>query len=492
MQRVSLPAPALVQDSFLNHHLPSFFLMLSALVPLGDPQFWLRVPSAAFGAISVALVYLIGSRIADKRAGAFAALFLGLSPTALAFSQEARSYTLEMSLVLVALLGIASLAMDVRAASRPWREKNGSSGAWAALVLGTAGALDVLGDALPWFLTANLILGVMAWKSSRPLGLVRNILLADLMIGCLSLPLYVLMALTVEHGFAHSFDWIPPLSGPRIWYNIASVYLMRIGDAVSYKLIAVSTPAAMMGLISAGIVLAAALGMWRLRHRTPLLAALVLSFLILPLGTILVSVWKPILLPRYILWSVAPFMILAGLGAGGVLSRLPRRGQIAGFAGIAAALLINLLPYYGAETKPRWDIAAKLLAGEVAPGDVVYLNDLGAVPILRMYLPAGTAPVVLAASDGDLKHAEAAQLQGKRVWAVFGHAGQSASKREWPQFFQHIAPLGSPVQIQMAGNRIYITEFDATSHGLTENCLPPSPLQAEISPVAPAPAIPCD
>jgi hypothetical protein len=107
-----------------------------------------------------------------------------------------------------------------------------------------------------------------------------------------------------------------------------------------------------------------------------------------------------------------------------------------------------------------------------------------------MYLPPGTATVVLKDSDGDLKHAEAAQLQGKRVWAVFGHAGQSASKREWPQFYQHIAPLGTPVQIQMAGNRIYITEFDATSHGVSENCVPAAPMQAGGTPQA-APAVPC-
>jgi hypothetical protein len=164
---------------------------------------------------------------------------------------------------------------------------------------------------------------------------------------------------------------------------------------------------------------------------------------------------------------------------------LPRQAQVLGLAGVAAVLLINLVPYYGAETKPRWDIAARLLASEVAPGDVVYLNDKGALPILRMYLPPGSQTVVLKDADGDLKHAEQAEMQGKRVWAVFGHAGQSASKREWPQFYQHIAPLGAPAQFQMAGDRIYITLFDSTSHGVTTNCVPPSPLPAAVPASAP-------
>src|SRR5271163_256181 len=69
LQRASLPPWALVQDSFLNHHMPSFFLLLSPLTALGAPQFWLRFPSAVFGALSVMLVFLITRRIAGRRAG---------------------------------------------------------------------------------------------------------------------------------------------------------------------------------------------------------------------------------------------------------------------------------------------------------------------------------------------------------------------------------------------------------------------------------------
>jgi mannosyltransferase len=492
MQRVSMTPAALVHDSFLNHHMPSFFLMLSALVPLGDPQFWLRLPSAAFGALAVTMVYLIGKRVAGRTAGAFAALILGLSPTALAFSQEARSYPMEMSLILVALFGIATLAMDIPAASLPWRNRHSARWGWAVFVLGSAAALDVLGDGLPWVLTANLVGAVMVWKSPDRRVLIRNLLIADAAIALLSGPFYVMMAMTVENGFVHSFDWIPPLTGPRIWYNIASIYLMRVADSVTFRLMPVPTPEAVMWLIDAGLVAAAGLGAWRLRHRPGPLAALGLSFLTLPVATIVISIWKPLLLPRYILWSAAPFAILAGIGASIAVSALPRRGRLLAFAGIAAVLTINLLPYYSSETKPRWDIAAQLLANEVGPGDVVYLNDKGALPILRMYLPPGAIAVVLKDSDGDLQHAEAEQLAGKRVWAVFGHAGQSSSKREWPQFYQHIAPLGTPVQIQMAGNRIYITEFDSVSHGISENCVAPSPLQGNAAPTTPStPTVPC-
>jgi hypothetical protein len=43
----------------------------------------------------------------------------------------------------------------------------------------------------------------------------------------------------------------------------------------------------------------------------------------------------------------------------------------------------------------------------------------------------------------------------------------------------------------MAGNRIYITLFDATSHGLTTNCVPASqlPTPQPLAPGSPAVAL---
>ncbi len=488
MQRASLPRAALVHDSFINHHMPSFFLLLSAFVPLGDPQFWLRVPPATFGALAVMLVYLIGKEVAGRSAGLVAALVLGLSPTALAFSQEARSYTMEMSLILVALLGIAKLAMDVPAASQKPGAKNFARAGWAMFILGSAGALDVLGDGLPWVITANLIAVFLVRQSPDRRRLILNFVAADAIILALTAPLYVLMTRTQSEGYVSSVMWIPPLSTSRIWYDIASIYLMRVADSVSFRLMVVSTPSALIWLIDAALIAAVGFGAWRLRRRPALLASIGLSFAVLPLCLLTISIWRPVLLPRYMLWSAAPFAILAGTGAGYWLNKLnPRRRSFA-FAAIAAALIINLVPYYGAETKPRWDIAAQMLAKEMAPGDVLYLTDLGALPILKMYLPPGTQTYVLQDSDGDISHARQAQLQGKRVWAVIGHAGQGPNTvPEITAAYSKLAPLGTPAEFEMAGNRIYINMFNAASHGVTTNCVVPPTTE----PVTALPNSPC-
>ncbi len=468
-QRASLTPSALVQDSFINHHMPSFFLLLSPLVGLGHPQYWLRLPSAICGALAVMLVFMIAERIAGRLAGIIAALIIGLSPTALAFSQEARSYTMEMCLILVALYGITRLALDLPAASQPLRGP--ARAGWFAFILGSAGALDVRGDGLPWLITANVILLLLLRQASAPRLLLRNFLLADLVIGVLSAPFYALMLRHQGSGFVDSVMWIPPLNASRLWYDIGSVYLMRVADSVTFHFMNVPTPPLVIWLIDAGLMAAVATASWRLRRRPALLAVLGVSFVALPVAFTIISIWRPILLPRYILWSAAPFAILAGIGASAMLTAMPARLRSGALAAAALLLLANMAPYYHAETKPRWDVAAKLLAQDVAPGDVVYLYDLGALPILRVYLPPGAQTVVLNDSDGDLNHALAAQAAGKRVWTVFGHAGQSGGTKELAKFSDKTKVLGSPAITLVAGKRIVIALYTPNAaHGVAANC----------------------
>ncbi len=471
LNRATLPPAALVHDSFINHHMPSFFLLLSPFIALGHPELWLRLPSAVFGAMSVMLVYLIGARIGGRVAGLIAALILGLSPTALAFSQEARSYTMEMALILVALYGLVGLALDIPAASRPWRNSPARN-AWIAFILGSAAALDVLGDGAPWVLTANIAGLALLWQSMARRQLLWNFVRADLIIAACSVPFYVVMSHAGTESLQSGFMWIPPLNLARLWYNLGSIYFMRVADSVSFQFMEVATPLWLLWGITAALLLGVACGIWRLRRRPALLATLLLASALLPAMLAVISLWRPVLLPRYILWSGAPFAILAGIGGAMIFSLLPRRIATGALAAGAALLLVNLIPYYSAETKPRWDIAARMLSQDVAPGDVLLLDDLGALPVLKVYLPPGTEAVVLRDSDGNLAHAEQAEAAGKRVWAIFGHAGQSSAvtAEERDAYDAKLAPLGTPRQVQTAGNRIVITLFDPTSHFLTSNC----------------------
>jgi len=456
LQRVSLKPGALVLDSFQNHHMPSFFLLLWPLMQFGHPEFWLRLPSAIFGALSVMLVFLITRRIAGQLAGILAALIIGLSPTALAFSQEARSYMLVMMLILVALYGLVRLAQDLPAAARPLGQP-GARVSWGIFILATAAVLDVLGDGLPWLLTANLIALALAVMSPARRGLLLNMLKADGIIALLTVPFYALLLHFQVKSFTQTLAWVPPLDATRLWYSFGSVYFMRLADSVTFHLI--PGPTLPLWVIDAGLALAVVVAAWRLRRRPAILAVLGISVVFLPALLTIISFWQPVLLPRYILWSAAPFAILAGIGAAALLEgRTPRTRALA-VAVAVVLLVINLLPYYKAETKPRWDIAAQMLAQEVAPGDVLYLHDFYAGKMLNTYLPPDKQAMVMNDSQGDLNHAAQAKSQGKRVWAVYGLAGQGAGPTERQDYHDGDKLLGNPTRVQTAGSRIVIALY---------------------------------
>ena len=87
-----LPFAEIVQRAYRP---PLYHLLLhvwSLLVC--DREFWLRLPSALFGAAVPPLAYLLGSRLYGRRVGLLAALFGAISPTMLWYSQELRMYSL--------------------------------------------------------------------------------------------------------------------------------------------------------------------------------------------------------------------------------------------------------------------------------------------------------------------------------------------------------------------------------------------------------------
>ncbi|MBU6419226.1 MAG: glycosyltransferase family 39 protein [Proteobacteria bacterium] len=455
LQRASLKPAALVLDSFQNHHLPSFFLMLSPLTHLAHPEFWLRLPSAVFGSVAVVLVFLIAARIGGRLAGVLAALILGLSPITVAFSQEARSYTLVMTLILVALYGVLLLAQDLAAAGRGFKA---AKAGWLCFVLGTAAALDVLGDGLPWLLAANLIFAALLPFAPARWGLMRNVLLADLVVVVVTAPFYALLLHFQYQPVTTAMQWIPPLDAGRIWYNFGSVYFMHVADWVSFKLLNTRLVPGLTRTIDVLLLLALGAAAWGLRARPPVLVVLGIAFLFLPCLFLLISLRQPILLPRYLLWSTAPFAILVGVGAAVLLKDRPARAAWFAVAGAAALLLVNLAPYYHTETKPRWDLAARMLAGEVNKGDVLYFSDSWAVPVLQLYMPPGAQQRVFEDSNGNLAHAEQAIAEGKRVWVVYGHGGQSTTTAK--KFFSKVHGLGMPSLVQAAGSQITIVLYD--------------------------------
>jgi len=458
-KRIHLGLADMIADSFANRHMPSYFLLLHLFSELGDGATIMRLPSALFGALSAVTVYGIARAAGGRGAGLVAGMLMALSPQQVQYGQEARSYTLEVLLITVALWGVVRIAQNPAAAGFDLRDRRSERWGWAAYLLGTFSALDVLGDAAPWLIASNLSL-YLIWRhlpvieagatAPRRVFLRTWLLSQGLVLAC-CLPFYGLIVAANGAGMLHNFDWIPRLSWQHLWVSASSVYLMRMAAVVRFDLVPTAAP-----ILAPIVALLGALGVHQMRSKLEG-KILFLGFAVLPLMFLLVSLVKPMLLPRYILWSAAPFFVLAGLGA----TALPRRGVPVLITALLALGAINLAPVYQAETKPRWDLAAATLASQVRPGDTVFTGDEYAPEMLKILQPRDGMPIeTTALVTPRLDLALARWKQGGRVWAVKGRSGLGENE-ELDAFESRIAVLGSP-SVQIAqGEEITILLYPA-------------------------------
>ncbi|GGA45638.1 glycosyltransferase family 39 protein [Dyella nitratireducens] len=456
LQRIHLDLSGLFADSFTNRHMPTYFLLLRLLSYFfGAGHAWVRVPSALFGAMSVGMVYVIASRIGSRYAGVVAGLLMALSPLQVQYGQEARSYTLVTLLITVALWGLLRLAQHPQHAAIDLRRVDAERMGWGGYAFGTIAALDVLGDAVPWLIASNLSLWLI-WRSLAPssetrIAFCRNWLWSTIaIVGCI-VPFYVAIFAFSDGHMLQKFDWIPQLSWQHMWVVAGSVYLMRMLAVVKFDLMHTAVP--LLGML---VALAGCAGVFRMCKRLEG-RVLLLSMLVLPLLILSVSLFKSMLLPRYVLWSAAPFFVLAGLGA----DLLPRRVLIMAATLLLLLGVVNLGPVYRAETKPRWDMAAATLAANVRPGDTVFTGDPNAPTMLSTLKPKGELPLdATAMVTSQLDEALARWRQGSRVWAVNGRSALG-QREELIDFKNRIAALGTPVVEIPQGKEITILMFPA-------------------------------
>ena len=457
-QRVHLGVSGLVADSFSNRHMPTYFLLLQLMTPFAhSSDAWLRIPSALFGAMTAGVVFAMARRIGGRTAGLAAGLLMALSPLQVQYGQEARSYTLVTLLIAIALWGLLRLAQEPSRASLDLRHQGSERWGWATYVLGSIGALDVLGDAAPWLLASNLSL-FLIWRSLRASslpgvrnGFRRNWLLSLILICVCCVPFYGAIFAANQGHMLQNFNWIPELSWKHLWVVAGSVYLMRMAAVVKFSLLHTAVP-----VLGAMVAIAACVGLWRERHRLEG-RVLLLGVMVLPLLVLTISLFKSMLLPRYVMWSAVPFFVLVGLGIGA----LPRRAVPVAITALFLMGAVNLGPVYRVETKPRWDMAAATLAANVRPGDTVFTADPNAPTMLTVLQPKNGTPIEAnAVITSQLDQALARWKQGGRIWAVNGRSALG-QREELAEFKSRMAALGSPAVEIPQGKEITILMFPA-------------------------------
>lgn len=100
------PFPEVIDSVERNENKPPlYFIVMNLWVrAAGLSETALRLPSALFGVAAVAVIYLVGRDLfGDRRVGLIAALLLAFSRYHIAYSQEARTYSLMFLLMLLAM-----------------------------------------------------------------------------------------------------------------------------------------------------------------------------------------------------------------------------------------------------------------------------------------------------------------------------------------------------------------------------------------------------
>lgn len=457
VRRSNLAFWPMLEDALTAHHLPAYFWIAAFSGRYGLDETVLRLPSALFGGASAAVLYVAGTRVGGWKAGLVAGLLLALSPLQVQYGQEARSYTLVMLMMAIGLVGLLELARDPAAASRPWRA-GAARWPWLLYGLGTLGALQVLSTAWFWFISANCAaLAIARDPAADRRRFWRRWATAQGLILICTMPWFLAMTVLTHGRMASGVDWVPPVTAHSFFSTIGSLYFMRISRLISFHLFPVVVPG-----FGALLVLLSLFGLagWHAGQRraglSTLLRALLVAALVPPVLILVISVTKPLWMPRYLLWSAVPFFIFVGLG----VARLPRPSlQWGTMAAVTLLAAINLAPYYDAETKPRWDIAGRDLVNILQPGDLILVPDRGPIAIMNFFLARDGLAIPEDRWTRDVFKAAAHVQEGGRVWVVQGKVGQ-ADHTTRKGFDAITAPLGSPIAVLPEGELITFKLYD--------------------------------
>lgn len=337
-------------------HPPLYYLLLRPWLALaGESEFALRLPSAAAGVLTVALIFRVGRAWANRQTAVWSALLLAVSPFHVWYSQEARMYAL---LGLLALGVLWSFWLTLR---------SDRLAVWGALA-----ALSALAYVVHYFaLCLPLIEFVFLSATFRRYH--QLVICWTLVQALAALPLAAwLVGLYSIGGGTFGIGWIP---SPRLDELLKTLWSFGMAYDGHVTLLVVVVALIGCGLLVTGLVCRNG----QREARVFLLLALALP----PIVTFLLSLRRPTYVDRFFIGSLPAFLLLATLG----LPRLLRLAQLVACLVLVGVGLLGVIrfhydPFF---TKEAWrDVAAFVQAHERA-GDALALRYFQFVVPFRYY-----------------------------------------------------------------------------------------------------------
>ncbi len=319
-----------------------YYVLLREWMHFGTSEGWVRGLSVVFGVAVVPLLYALGTAVSTGRAGLTAATLGAVNACSVAYSQEARGYSLAMFLV---TLSMFYFAKHVESGGRRYGL------AWAV-----ASALAVY---------CHFYAGLVVGAECASLLLVRpaEFSFRD---GFRAFRTFVYLlvpaiAFVLTHG-AGALSWLPR-PAPK---SVLELFLLFSGNSGPW-LLALYACACALSLWATWRVArenGRSIELWR--RASPWL------WLLLPIALCLVvSLWHPVFLIRYLLVCLPALVLAAAMG----LEQL-RRGPLVAAAVLAIVLLSSggLRAYYAGDfilSGDDWRDATRALLVSAQPGDAV-------------------------------------------------------------------------------------------------------------------------
>jgi mannosyltransferase len=387
---------------------PTYYLLLQGWMALwGYSEAALRSLSTIASILCIPVAYLLGREFGSKSRALVAALLCALCPMSVYFAQEARVYALLMLASSVALWAAAVFQRD----SRSWKAAGWYLlSATLCLYLHVTGLLFVA--ACTGAIWLSLLRKGVSARRARPKWLALNALVL-----LLGLPYY-------RHVFAASqtgvINYVPPAGIHQLVYCLS---MLVAGTVTPYP-----WPAF---LLTAAVGIALIVSLW-LDLPSPRANVTLIGIPCVFLVVVLVlSVRRPILLPRTLVFMTVPLCVLAG-----------RQLLVTGRARFA--VMISLVVAFGAglffqatarnSDKEPWREISQALAPQLAQADLVVLSPISNPEVLLYYAPqvknvrlwdAGLPPNIMRAGAEKIHMAtitEPEMLQaiqaGQSVWVV--------------------------------------------------------------------------
>jgi mannosyltransferase len=406
--------------------MPLDYYLLYGWLKLGRHEMWVRFPALVFGTLAVPVIFVLASRLFNKRIGYVATILLTWASFSIYYSQEVRPYALLLLLTMLSYLGL-------------WQAyKTGQLKHWGLAIAAMVGA------GLTHYFTLFLLLPMGLFVAYQQLMQLKHKKLWQHTF-CFGLCILALLTIFTFNGrLRHLYNvggrFSTVVSQPET-LTVSSTEKPNKGSGPAQDtqfftesvLMPLSAAEPVTLLVYNAFLISAFLSLLfaRFHRRSAILLLtgwlfwpiILIYFFLLQRGTFFAV--------RYILYTLPAYIILVAYGIDTLTAVILRHSPfkpaaafqtrrllylslvVLGVTPLVFGELNELLTHYASDTREDWRVIGQMLYANATPADAVIA--VNAEPALNWYYPPAKAPFGLFNRSEPIW---AAMKQHKRRWFV--------------------------------------------------------------------------